>query len=148
MAMILDIVVSILMGWDTSAAETIEYQADWRTRLLAVITDPGIAYILLMIGIYGLLFEFYSPGLVAPGVIGGICLLLALFALQLLPVSYTGPALIALGVGLLVAEHFAPGVGVLGRQGIGGRPVTAAGVVTAGEIANFWRSRAARLSWV
>jgi membrane-bound serine protease (ClpP class) len=102
----------------TGSAETIDYQPDWRTRLLLVITDPGIAYLLLMIGIYGLLFEFYSPGLIAPGVIGGISLLLALFALQLLPVSYSGLALIALGVGLLVAEHFTPGFGVLGMGGI------------------------------
>ena len=102
----------------TGAAETIEYLPDWRTRLLVVITDPGIAYLLLMIGFYGLLFEFYSPGLIAPGVIGGISLLLALFALQLLPVSYTGLALIALGVGLLVAEHFAPGFGILGLGGL------------------------------
>ena len=102
----------------TAAAEIIEIQPDWRTRLLAVITDPGIAYVLLMIGFYGLLFEFFSPGLVAPGVIGGISLLLALFALQLLPVSYTGLALIVLGVGLLVAEHFAPGFGLLGLGGI------------------------------
>ena len=102
----------------TAAAETIDIQPDWRTRLLAVITDPSIAYVLLMLGFYGLLFEFYSPGMVAPGVIGGISLLLALFALQLLPVSYTGLALIALGVGLLVAEHFAPGFGLLGLGGI------------------------------
>jgi membrane-bound serine protease (ClpP class) len=71
-----------------------------------------------MIGFYGLLFEFYNPGLVAPGVIGGVNLLVALFALQLLPVSYTGLALIALGVGLLVAEHFVPGFGILGMGGI------------------------------
>ena len=71
-----------------------------------------------MLGFYGLLFEFFNPGLVAPGVIGGISLLLALFALQLLPVSTTGLALIALGVGLLVAEHFAPGFGLLGLGGI------------------------------
>ncbi|MEP6588508.1 MAG: nodulation protein NfeD [Polaromonas sp.] len=102
----------------TAGAAVIDIEPDWRTRLLAVITDPGIAYILLMIGFYGLLFEFYSPGLVAPGVIGGISLLLALFALQLLPVSYTGLALIALGIGLLVAEHFAPGFGLLGLGGI------------------------------
>ena len=102
----------------TIAAETIEIEPDWRTRLLAVITDPGIAYVLLMLGFYGLLFEFFSPGRVAPGVIGGISLLLALFALQLLPVSTTGLALIALGVGLLVAEHFAPGFGLLGLGGI------------------------------
>lgn len=102
----------------TAGAETIEYQPDWRTRLLAVITDPSIAYFLLLIGFYGLLFEFYNPGLVAPGVIGGICLLVALFAFQLLPVSYTGVALIALGIGLLVAEHFVPGFGILGFGGI------------------------------
>ncbi len=102
----------------TGAAAIVEFPADWRTRLLVVITDPGIAYLLLMIGFYGLLFEFYSPGLIAPGVIGGISLLLALFALQLLPVSYTGLALIALGVGLLVMEHFAPGFGILGLGGI------------------------------
>lgn len=102
----------------TAAAEVIEYQPDWRSRLLMVITDPSIAYLLLIIGFYGLLFEFYSPGLIVPGVVGGICLLLALFALQLLPVSYTGLALIALGIGLMVAEHFAPGFGVLGFGGI------------------------------
>ena len=100
------------------AAEVIDYLPDWRTRLLVVITDPSIAYVLLMIGFYGLLLEFFSPGLVAPGVVGGISLLLALFALQLLPVSYAGLALIALGVGLFVAEHFAPGVGVLGLGGV------------------------------
>ena len=100
-----------------AAAETIEYQPDWRTRLLVVITDPSIAYLLLIIGFYGLVFEFYNPGLVAPGVIGGISLLVALFALQALPVSYTGLALIALGIGLFVAEHFAPGFGILGMGG-------------------------------
>jgi membrane-bound serine protease (ClpP class) len=102
----------------TADAEIVEFQPDWRTRLLAVITDPSIAYFLLIIGFYGLLFEFYNPGFVAPGVIGGISLLLALFALQLLPVSYTGLALIALGIGLLVAEHFVPGFGILGMGGI------------------------------
>jgi len=102
----------------TGGAGIVDYRPDWRARLLIVITDPGIAYLLLMIGFYGLLFEFFSPGLVAPGVIGGICLLLALFALQLLPVSYTGLALIALGVGLLVAEHFAPSFGILGMGGV------------------------------
>lgn len=102
----------------TGAATVVEYQPDWRTRLLVVITNPAIAYLLLMLGFYGLLFELYSPGLIAPGVIGGISLLLALFALQLLPVSYAGLALMALGFGLLVAEHFAPGFGLLGLGGI------------------------------
>jgi membrane-bound serine protease (ClpP class) len=102
----------------TAGAGIVEFQPDWRTRLLAVITDPSVAYLLLMIGFYGLLFEFYNPGWVAPGVIGGISLLLALFALQLLPVSYSGLALIALGVGLMVAEHFVAGFGILGMGGI------------------------------
>lgn len=102
----------------TGTAAIIEYQPDWRTRILVVITDPGIAYLLLMLGLYGLLFEFYNPGFVLPGVIGGISLLVALFALQLLPVSYTGLALIVLGVGLLLAEHSAPGFGVLGMGGV------------------------------
>lgn len=102
----------------TPGAEVIAIQPDWRTRLLAVITDPGIAYLLLMLGFYGLLFEFLSPGMVAPGVISGISLLLGLFALQMLPVSYTGLALIALGISLMVGEHFAPGFGVLGLSGV------------------------------
>ena len=101
----------------TAAAPTIDHPPDWRTRLLHVITNPSIAYVLLLIGFYGLLFEFYNPGLVAPGVVGGISLLLALFALHLLPVSSTGLALIVLGVGLLIAEFFVAGFGILGIGG-------------------------------
>ncbi len=102
----------------TAKAELIDDQPGWRTRLLAVIADPSIAYVLLLLGIYGLLFEFYSPGMVAPGVVGGISLLLALFAFQLLPESYVGLALVALGIGLMISEHFVPGFGVLGIGGI------------------------------
>ncbi|MSQ51480.1 MAG: nodulation protein NfeD [Betaproteobacteria bacterium] len=102
----------------TGAAEIVEYQPDWRTRLLAVIADPGIAYLLLMIGVVCLLFEFYNPGMVVPGVIGAISLLVAMFAFQTLPVSIAGLALIVLGVGLLIAEYFAPGFGILGMGGI------------------------------
>jgi membrane-bound serine protease (ClpP class) len=102
----------------TRTAEVIDIQPDWRHQLLGVITDPSIAYLLLLIGFYGLLFEFFSPGLVGPGVIGGICLLLGLFALQMMPVNYAGLALMALGIGLMVAEHFAPGFGLLGLGGI------------------------------
>jgi membrane-bound serine protease (ClpP class) len=102
----------------TGAAEVVDIPPDWRHELLGVITNPSIAYLLLLIGFYGVLLEFLSPGLVAPGVIGGICLLLGLFALQLMPVNYAGLALMALGIGLMVAEHFAPGFGLLGLGGI------------------------------
>ena len=102
----------------TRTADIVVRDPDWRTNLLAVITNPSIAYILLLIGIYGLIFEFMNPGFALPGVLGGICLLLALFALQLLPVSYAGLALIGLGVALLVAEAFSPGVGILGAGGL------------------------------
>ncbi|MDX6752270.1 nodulation protein NfeD [Geminicoccaceae bacterium 1502E] len=92
--------------------------ADWRTRLLAAITQPTVAYILMLIGIYGIILEFYTPGLMGPGLIGAVCLLLALYAFQMLPVSYAGLALIALGVLLMVAEAFVGGFGVLGIVGI------------------------------
>jgi membrane-bound serine protease (ClpP class) len=83
-----------------------------------VITNPNIAYILLLVGVYGLLFEFMSPGAVAPGIIGALALLTALFALDLLPVNYAGLALILLGVGLMTAEAFNPSVGAFGIGGI------------------------------
>ncbi len=89
-------------------------EPDWRSRFLAVIADPSIAYLLLLFGIGGLLFEGYSPGAVLPGVVGAICLLLALYALQMLPVNYAGLALIALGVSLLIAESMIPAYGALG----------------------------------
>ncbi len=90
---------------------------DWRQRLLAVIANPSFALILLMIGIYGLFFEFSSPGAVLPGVAGAICLLLALFALQLLPVNYAGLALILLGMAFFAAELVVPS-GLLGAGGV------------------------------
>lgn len=91
---------------------------DWRTRALAIITDPNVALVLMMIGIYGLLFEFLSPGAVAPGVIGGISLLLGSYALALLPLDVAGIGLIALGLALLVAEAFVPSFGILGLGGL------------------------------
>jgi membrane-bound serine protease (ClpP class) len=102
----------------TSGAPVVSYQLDWRTQLLSVITNPAIALILMMIGVYGLFFEFFNPGMVAPGVIGAISLLLGLYALQQLPVNYAGLALILLGIGFMVAEAFAPSFGILGLGGI------------------------------
>jgi len=113
--------VSVIGGMRTLAtagAPVIAYQADWRTRFLEVITDPSVALILLMIGVYGLFFEFFNPGFVAPGVLGGICLLLALYAFQLLPVNYAGLMLILLGIAFMVAEAFAPSFGILGIGGV------------------------------
>lgn len=95
-----------------------EFEPDWRTKLLATITNPNIAYMLMLAGIYGLLFEGYNPGAIVPGVVGAICLLLALFAFQILPVNYAGLALILLGVILIVAEAFVPSFGTLGLGGI------------------------------
>ena len=103
---------------DTVGAVRFVIEPDWRTRLLGVITNPGFALILMMLGIYGLLFEFSNPGFGLPGVVGGICLLLGLYALQLLPISYAGLGLIALGIALMVAEAFVPSFGVLGIGGV------------------------------
>jgi membrane-bound serine protease (ClpP class) len=95
-----------------------EVAPDWRTRLLSIITNPNVAYLLMLIGIYGLLLEGYNPGAVVPGVVGAISLLLALFAFQVLSVNFAGLALIALGVLLIVAESFVPAFGALGLGGI------------------------------
>jgi membrane-bound serine protease (ClpP class) len=102
----------------TAQAAVVQIDPGWRDRLLGVISDPSLVLMLLMIGIYGLLFEFMNPGFVAPGVIGGVALLLALWGLQMLPVNYAGLALILLGVAFLVAEAFVPSYGALGIGGI------------------------------
>lgn len=96
----------------------VEREPDWRSELLAIITNPNIAYLLMMIGFYGLIIEFWNPGAVLPGTIGGISLLLALYALNVLPVDYAGVGLILLGIALMVSESFVAGFGILGLGGM------------------------------
>src|SRR5438093_2622992 len=103
---------------DTAHVIPTTVEPDWKSRFLAVITNPSVALILMMLGVYGLFFEFSSPGMVLPGVIGGICLLVGLFALQMLPINYAGLALILLGLTFLVAEAFLPAYGSLGVGGL------------------------------
>ena len=103
---------------DTRGAPQVMVQPDWRQRLLAVITSPNVLPILMTLGMFGLLYELLNPGYVLPGVVGGICLLLALYATQVLPVNYAGAALILLGVGFMVAEAFVPSFGALGLGGV------------------------------
>ena len=102
---------------DMTGASIVTLEPDWRSRLLAVIADPSIAYLLMLAGIAGLFFEFSNPGFVLPGVVGAISLLLALFAFQMLPVNYAGLGLIILGLALMTGEVFMPSF-VLGIGGI------------------------------
>ena len=102
----------------TAGAAVTTIEPDWKSRFLAVITDPGVALILMMLGVYGLFFEFSNPGFVLPGVAGAICLVVALFALHMLPVNYAGLALILLGLAFFVAEAFVPSYGTLSAGGI------------------------------
>jgi membrane-bound serine protease (ClpP class) len=101
----------------TKGAVTEAIDPGWISRFLAVITDPNVAFILLMVGTYGLIFEFMSPGAVAPGVVGTICLLVGLYALNLLPINYAGLALVLVGIALLAIEAFNPTV-VIGLGGV------------------------------
>jgi membrane-bound serine protease (ClpP class) len=107
---------SITLNSSNLAVQVVE--RNWRSQLLAIITDPNIAYILMLLGIYGLFFELANPGFVLPGIVGGICLLLALFAFQVLPINLAGLGLIVLGILFMVAEAFAPSFGALGLGGI------------------------------
>ena len=102
----------------TANVAVVTLEPDWRGRLLAVISDPSLVLMLLMLGVYGLLFEFMNPGYVAPGVIGSVALLLALWGLQMLPVNYAGMGLILLGIAFFVAEAFMPSYGALGIGGV------------------------------
>ncbi len=102
---------------DSRSKSTVALEPDWRTKVLSIITDPTVAYLLLLLGIYGIYFELTSPGFGVPGVAGSIALLLGMFALQMLPVSYAGVALIVLGFAMLVAEALLPSFGALGIGG-------------------------------
>lgn len=102
---------------ETTSLVLTPVEPNWRTKLLAAITNPNIALILMMIGIYGLIFEFMNPGALYPGTIGAICLLVGLYALAALPVNYAGIALILLGVALMAGEAFTPSFGILGIGG-------------------------------
>ncbi|CAB3710998.1 hypothetical protein LMG27174_04240 [Paraburkholderia rhynchosiae] len=102
----------------TAQAPVVTLEADWRSHFLAVITDPNVALMLLMLGMYGLFFEFANPGFVLPGVVGAISLLIGLFAMQMLPINYVGLGLIFLGIAFLIGEAFLPTFGSLGFGGI------------------------------
>ena len=103
---------------ETKDIGIVEIEPDWRSEFLAIITDPNVAYLLMIIGIYGIIFELMNPGFVFPGVLGGVSLLVALYAFQALPIDYAGVALILLGIAFLVGELFFPSFGALGIGGL------------------------------
>ncbi len=103
---------------ETAGLQIVTVKPDLRTQLMTIITNPNVAFLLMLAGIYGLIFEFTSPGTMLPGTIGGICLLLALYALNLLPINYAGAGLVLLGIGLLVAEVHIGSFGVIGIGGV------------------------------
>lgn len=107
-----------LVAIDTASVTVEQIEPNWRTQILSAIASPEIALLLMLIGIYGLMFEGWNPGAIVPGVVGVICLLLAAYALQVLPVNYAGLALILVGIALIVAESFVPSFGALGLGGI------------------------------
>jgi membrane-bound serine protease (ClpP class) len=103
---------------DVADARVHRVETDWQHELLEIITDPTIAYGLLIFGIYGLILEFYNPGMIFPSVIGVICLLLGAYGLQMLPVNYAGLSLIVVGITMMIIEVFTPTLGVLGFAGL------------------------------
>ena len=122
-------IIAMEDGPRTLATTGLDYETvtpDWRTAVLSIITNPNVALILMLVGVYGLIFEFLNPGVLVPGTIGGISLLLGLYALALLPINFAGVALIILGLALIVAEAFAPSFGILG---IGGTAALVLGAV-------------------
>jgi membrane-bound serine protease (ClpP class) len=103
---------------ETEALIIERIQPDWRSSLLAIITNPNIAYVLMLVGIYGLILEFSNPGIILPGVVGSISLLLALYAFQVLPINYAGLALLGVGLLFIIAEMFVSSGGILGIGGV------------------------------
>ncbi len=101
----------------TAGLDIVSVPPGWRTELLALIANPNVAFILMLIGVYGLILEFFNPGAVAPGLVGAISLLVALYALALLPINYAGAALVLFGIALMVAEAH---IGAFGALGVGG----------------------------
>ena len=102
----------------TTEAVIETYQPNWRIKILSIVANPEIVLLIGLIGLYGIMYEGWNPGAVLPGVVGVICLLLAAYSLQLLPVNYAGLVLIVVGVALMVAEAFAPSFGALGIGGV------------------------------
>ncbi len=124
----------------TAGASIVPIEPDWRIELLSLLTNPNVAFLLLMIGVYGIIFELASPGAILPGVLGAICLVFGLYALAVLPVNYAGLALVLLGIAFMVAEAFVPSFGVLGLGGLAAFAVGAAILFDA-------EAPAFRLSW-
>src|ERR1700691_835367 len=110
----------------TAGLDVTTVPPDWRTELLALVTNPNVAFILLLIGVYGLILEFFNPGAVAPGLVGAISLVVALYALALLPINYAGAALVLFGIGLMIAETH---IGAFGAIGVGGIAAFAIGAL-------------------
>jgi membrane-bound serine protease (ClpP class) len=107
-----------VVALQTKGVQVKTLQMSFRDQLLSIISNPNIALILFMLGVYGLLFEFWSPGAIFPGVIGGICLILAFFAFQMLPINYAGIALILLGIIMFIAEIKITSYGILSIGGV------------------------------
>jgi membrane-bound serine protease (ClpP class) len=101
----------------TAGLSVVDVPQDWRTELLGIVTNPDVAFILMLVGVYGIILEFFNPGAVAPGLIGTISLLVALYALAFIPINYAGAALVVVGIGLMIAEVH---IGAFGALGIGG----------------------------
>ena len=103
---------------ETAGLRIVDIAPSWRTQFLAVITDPNVAFMLMLVGIYGLILEVTTPGTLVPGTVGAIALLIALYALNLLPINYAGAGLVLLGIGLMVAEVHIGAFGVIGIAGV------------------------------